>query len=365
MAFGPPRYGGDVTAPLPSKPRTFDPVAMDGLGEWQLAWLLYDGLFRLVRQGAAPEPQLAVSLTVQGTAQRQVIISLRRGLRTHRGSPIGASDAAASLRRLLGSPAGWLLGAVAGVSALDGHRVKVQLFRSCPELAAVLSAPQAAILPRGLVPGPSPDGTGAFRHARGRLQDPIRLSAYAGHISGRPYLDSVTLVPYARRHDEVSAFYLGRSLLSFHGVRLFGRALDHIGLPSSPPPLDPPRLPSDLEFDFDLTHDDTVDSSDETNLSTPSALRTGTPDRPPIRRRTSGAKRPADPATATLTATTCSGLAWTATTGTDASDAPPKRTPERARAERAERALRRIRARHVRQVRRVRDRCPDRARMEP
>jgi hypothetical protein len=40
------------------------------------------------------------------------------------------------------------------------------------------------------------------------------------------------------------------------------RILDHIGLPSSPPPLDPPRLPSDLETDFDLTHDDTVDSWD-------------------------------------------------------------------------------------------------------
>jgi hypothetical protein len=46
--------------------------------------------------------------------------------------------------------------------------------------------------------------------------------------------------------------------------RVLVRILDHIGLPSSPPPLDPPRLPSDLdlEFDFDLTHDDTVDSWD-------------------------------------------------------------------------------------------------------
>ena len=33
---------------------------------------------------------------------------------------------------------------------------------------------------------------------------------------------------------------------------VLARALDHIGLPSSPTPLDPPRLPSDLEFDVAL-----------------------------------------------------------------------------------------------------------------
>ncbi|MDY0000519.1 MAG: ABC transporter substrate-binding protein [Polyangia bacterium] len=223
-AFRPPRYGGDVTAPLPSKPRTFDPVAMSNLGEWQLATLLFDGLFRLARQGAVPEAQLARGISTIGNAQRRVVITMRQGLQTHRGAPVGASDAVASLRRLIGSSSGWLLGTVAGVTALDGHRLELRLHRPCPELTAVLSAPQASILPRGLPPGPSPDGTGAFRHSRGRLQEGIRLSAHAAHVSGRPYLDTLTLVPYSRRHDEVSAFYLRRSLLSFHGARLFGRA---------------------------------------------------------------------------------------------------------------------------------------------
>ena len=38
--------------------------------------------------------------------------------------------------------------------------------------------------------------------------------------------------------------------------RVVARVLDHIGLPSSPPPLTPPRLTSDLSFDFDQNQDD-------------------------------------------------------------------------------------------------------------
>jgi hypothetical protein len=51
--------------------------------------------------------------------------------------------------------------------------------------------------------------------------------------------------------------------------------------------------------------------------TSPSALRTGTPDRHPIRRLTTGAKRPAAPATATPAATPCTSSAWTATKGTE------------------------------------------------
>ena len=36
------------------------------------------------------------------------------------------------------------------------------------------------------------------------------------------------------------------------------RVLEHLGLPSSPPPLDPPRRPSDLELGFDIDHDGNV-----------------------------------------------------------------------------------------------------------
>jgi MarR-like DNA-binding transcriptional regulator SgrR of sgrS sRNA len=61
---------------------------------------------------------------------------------------------------------------------------------------------------------------------RGRLAGPLRLSANAGHFAGRPFLDSITLVPYPRHRDEISAFYLARSLVSFQGTRLFGRAPD-------------------------------------------------------------------------------------------------------------------------------------------
>jgi len=222
-AYRPPRYGGDAVAPLPSQPQTLDPTRMERLGEWQLATLLFDGLFRIANQGKAPELHLASHLLVVGAARRRVRITLRQGVRSHRGHRITSADVLGSLRRLQQSPNGWLLATVSRMRALGTHRLELQLARSCPELPMVLASPPALIVPRGLPPGRAPDGTGPFRFVRGRLTGPIRLSAYAWHFGGRPYIDSVTLVPYRRHRDEISAFYLGRSLISFQGKRLFGR----------------------------------------------------------------------------------------------------------------------------------------------
>lgn len=223
-AFRPPHYGGDVTAAQPSGLRTLDPVAMERLGEWQLALLVYDGLFRQLRQGQEPQMQLAAASQTTGAGKRRVVITVRKGVRSHQGRQVGAADVVASLRRLAATRTGWLLGCVSRVRHLDLHRVELTCARVCPELHAVLAAPQASILPRGLPPGPRPDGTGAFRHVRGGLDGPMLLSANAEHFAGRPFLDSLTLVSYPRHRDEISAFYLERSLVSFQGTRLFGRS---------------------------------------------------------------------------------------------------------------------------------------------
>jgi MarR-like DNA-binding transcriptional regulator SgrR of sgrS sRNA len=222
-AYRLPRYGGDLVGALPSRPVTLDPVRMERLGEWQLAQMLYDGLTRLQRQGQPPQLHLARSLQAQGAARRRVRITLRAGLRAHGGRRLTAADAVASLRRLAAGPQGWLLAAVRRIRRLDDQRLALRLRRPCPELSAVLAAPPAAILPGGRPPGASPDGTGAFRLVRGRPGLRVRLSAYARHFAGRPFVDTVTLVPYRRRRDEISAFYIGRSVVSFQGKRMFGR----------------------------------------------------------------------------------------------------------------------------------------------
>lgn len=221
--YRPPRYGGRVTAALPSRPLTLDPVRTRRLGEWQLTTLIYDGLMRLPRQGQAPVGHLAIGVTPTNRGGRTLIVELRRGVRSHRGHTLTSADVVASLRRLARSPAGWVLGAVKSVTAVGKGKVRLTLHRPAAELNTVLAAPTALVTPRGAAPGRSQDGTGAFRFVRGSLGGAVQLGAYANHFAGRPYLGNLKLVSYRRTMDEVRAFYLRRSIVSYRGTKLWGR----------------------------------------------------------------------------------------------------------------------------------------------
>lgn len=63
--------------------------------------------------------------------------------------------------------------------------------------------------------------------------------------------------------------------------RILVRVLEHIGLPSSPPPLAPPRLPSDPELDFDLYRDSNVYSCDAAEHEQPMDWDARPPPHPP------------------------------------------------------------------------------------
>jgi peptide/nickel transport system substrate-binding protein len=221
--YSPPRYGGAVTAPLPGRALTWDPVTMTRPGEWQLAHLVYDGLTRFTTPAGGATPHLAAFVGRPGAGGRQVLLGLRAGVTFHRGRRLTAADAVASLRRLQRSPAGYLLAAVKDVVATGPHRVRLDLHRPMPELLDVLAAPACSVLPGGAAPTGAPDGTGAFRFQKGDLATRVTLAAHADHFAGRPYLDTVTLVAYGRPQDEIADFHLGRSLVSFQGLRLFGR----------------------------------------------------------------------------------------------------------------------------------------------
>lgn len=229
--YRPPRYGGRVTAALPSRPLTLDPVSTRRLGEWQLTTLLFDGLMRLPRQGRAAVSHLALSVTPTNRGGRTLIIELRRGVRSHRGHILTSADVVASLRRLARSPAGWVLGAMKSVTAVGKGKVRLTLYRPAAEINTVLAAPTALVTPRGRAPGRGRDGTGAFRYVRGSLGGAVQLGAFADHFAGRPYLGNVKLVSYRRTMDEVRAFYLRRSIVSYRGTKLWGR---RPGFPSKP-----------------------------------------------------------------------------------------------------------------------------------
>ncbi len=218
-----PSYGGRVTAALHSRPQTLDPVHTRRLGEWQITTLLYDGVMRLKRQGRAAVPHLATSLAPTNRGGRTLLMELRTGVKSHRGRVLTSADVVASLQRLSGSKAGWVLGAMKSIQAVGGAKVRVTLHRPAAEFPTVLAAPTALITPRGQAPGRGYDGTGAFRYVRGSLTGALQLGAYARHFAGRPYLGDLKLVSYRRPLDEVRAFYLRRSIVSYRGTKLWGR----------------------------------------------------------------------------------------------------------------------------------------------
>ncbi len=222
--YSPPRYGGRATAALPSRPVTLDPVRSRRLGEWQVTTLLFDGLMLLQGQGKRPVPHLALAMSPLGRSGRKLLIRLRQGVRTGRGRLITPADVVASLRRLRRSEAGWVLASVRALKTLGGSRLLVRLHRPAPELGAVLAAPTALITPGGKAPGAGYDGTGPFRYLRGSVGSRLELGANATHFAGRPFLDDLSLISHRRALDEVRAFYLRRSQVSYRGKKLWGRS---------------------------------------------------------------------------------------------------------------------------------------------
>jgi MarR-like DNA-binding transcriptional regulator SgrR of sgrS sRNA len=206
-AYLPAPYGGAVAAPLADQPVSLDPARACRESELQLASLLYDPLFVLGPDGR-PRPHLAFApeISPDGRTWR---LGLRPGALAG-GRPLGAADAAASLRRLKRGPNGYLLAPVREIE-VDGSTLVLKLSRPTPTLGWLLSAPAASIT--SLQNG-QPVGSGPFRLQR-RTPGSLLLRANGSHFAGRPYLDELRLNLYDRAATEVATFQVGAIQLSF------------------------------------------------------------------------------------------------------------------------------------------------------
>ena len=165
---------------------------------WQLFTVVYDGLvaFKRVPGEAGLElvPDLADAVPMPGDDGRRYVFHLRPGLRFSDASPVRASDAAASLRRMFriaGPTAGSFFGVIVGADdclraprdcTLPGvvaddaaGTLTIQLTRRDPDFLLKLALPHASVLPAG---APDHDsgtepiaGTGPYRIAS---HDPAR-----------------------------------------------------------------------------------------------------------------------------------------------------------------------------------------------
>jgi len=217
-----PDYGGELVATLTGEPASLDPLAARSHAEVTIAGLLFDTLYRTTADGTVV-PHLAAGLPeVRGGKAR---IALRAGVRFHDGRVLTVDDVVASLARVQKSDAGWLLAPVSSIEAGDGA-VVLGLRGDGGELAALLAAPQAAIVPGGRAPrAKAAIGSGPFRiDGIDRKRRRIVLVASDDHFAGRPYVDRIELRWFDTADGETRAFEDGTLHLSARGATVFAGA---------------------------------------------------------------------------------------------------------------------------------------------
>ncbi|MBI3932026.1 MAG: hypothetical protein HY317_01300 [Acidobacteria bacterium] len=202
-----PRYGGDLRVGLLDLPALSEPGVPRSREDRLVAGLLHETLVGTGTDGL-PVPGLARGWTVTASG-REWTLTLPAGLVFHDERPVGAEDAARSVRRFLRSGsraaarlaesldggASYRTGAapdVAGLAAPDPLHVVLRLVEERPLPLAPLAARAAAIT------SSAGAGCGPFVPT---VATPGRwsLTAFGAHVRGRPYLDRLQLVAAADR----------------------------------------------------------------------------------------------------------------------------------------------------------------------
>jgi peptide/nickel transport system substrate-binding protein len=203
-----PRYGGDLVVGVQEMPGSLAPGAARGDAASLLGGLVHETLLGVDADGL-PVPALVQGWTAAAEG-REWRLALKETATFHDGRPVTSEDALASLRRFLrsGSPAAaWLAAGLdpeAPATAPDPLHVVLRFVEPRASPLAPLAAPAAAVT------GARGAGCGPFLPLTPAPGRRIRLTAFGGHVRGRPYLDAVDVVAVARAEDLEAEFGDGR-----------------------------------------------------------------------------------------------------------------------------------------------------------
>ncbi len=223
-AEGRPRYGGAIEGALLGAPVASDPQAAQTHAELTVADLVFDTLYRLDPAGRT-FPHLAAAPIALDAAGTTATIALRPAVRFHDGSPLAASDVAASLERLRTGGARWILPGVTAARAVAPDTVELVLGAPVPNLEALLALPQTAVTRGGRAPQ-AYVGTGPFRvEAIDHGRKLLRLRAFEDHFAGRPYLEQLELRWHATPDAEARRFESGAAQVSARGAGAFATSV--------------------------------------------------------------------------------------------------------------------------------------------
>jgi peptide/nickel transport system substrate-binding protein len=211
-------YGGVLRLELPLSMAEIDPHANDDPFGAAFAHAVADPLFAWDATGR-PYPALAAGLPEATDAGARVV--LRPGLVTARGAKLTARDVVASLERARSRGARALFARFGAVHAVRGDPLAVVVEGASPgALADALASPCTAIVPRTFNPA-EPDGTGAFRAARGK--DGVVFERNEVAARGPSFLDRVEVKRATDLGSGLRAFEAGDAEVGFLGAGLHGR----------------------------------------------------------------------------------------------------------------------------------------------
>jgi ABC-type transport system substrate-binding protein len=219
MAPAGPRYGGTVRVDFAIQALTFDPAQAQFADYRLVVGALFDGLYRLDRNGR-PQLDLAAAPPTVSANRTVWTFRLRRGVRFSSGMELTADDVTFTLTRTLdphlkpvpswgqtiddifvGSHA-MVTGkatSVPGIAVLDRYTIRFHLVHPVAILPFILAEAFNMVLPRAVVSRESPQdvadhpiGTGAFMvqsWTKGQHVVLVRNPHY--FRAGKPYLDRV------------------------------------------------------------------------------------------------------------------------------------------------------------------------------
>jgi peptide/nickel transport system substrate-binding protein len=184
-ACGPPLDPAEtLTVAIDNSPASLDPRIGSDEASKRASDLLYNGLFRL-DDAARPAPDLAASW--RAPDPRTIIVTLRRGVRFHDGSPLSARDVRYTYLSILGDEVPSFrkadLAALESIAIQDEGTV---VFHLRQPFAPILTNLNVPILKEGAGPGAArrPVGTGPFRLVRYRKDEDLLLERFDGHFQG-------------------------------------------------------------------------------------------------------------------------------------------------------------------------------------
>ena len=235
-----PRYGGILVVGVRDMPASLDPGAGHGAAGSLLAGLAHETLVGIDTEGL-PAPALAQGWT-SAAGGREWRLALRETATFHDGRAVTSEQALASLRRFLrgrSSAAAWLAAALdkgAPATAPDPGHLVLRFVEPRALPLAPLAAPAAAVT------GERGAGCGPFLPLAPAPGRRIRLTAFAAHVRGRPYLDAVDVVDAAAAEALEAEFGAGRIdvLPGGDGPSSLSSSLI-LALDASRPPFDSPE----------------------------------------------------------------------------------------------------------------------------